>query len=98
LSDTKVRKSQDFGLKPSSRAGRNSTALRKANKASKVMPMRRNGNDSSQTSGHKIKASKANGQQSTSKMHQPIKVMNDFIFASQFFTDQLEISLMIAQV
>ena len=58
---------------PKIRAGNISRALSNANTASKVMPIRRNGKDSNQNTGHNSSASKAIGQLTTNKMHQPIK-------------------------
>ncbi len=50
-----------------------------ANSALKVIPIRRNGNDTNQTNGKRISASNATGQQSTNKMHHPIKSIKTFM-------------------
>jgi hypothetical protein len=72
-------------LQPSKRAGRNSTALTRANTALSVMPRRRKGNDTSQTNGKRITASTAKGQQSTNKMHQPTKSIRTLKLLSSHF-------------
>jgi hypothetical protein len=48
------------------------------------MPISRNGNDTIQTMGKRIRASSATGQQSIKRIHQPIKRIRDFIL-SVFF-------------
>lgn len=67
-------------LHPSSRAGRNNNAWSKAKIAPSVRPRRRNGKDTSQTSGKRTKASNATGQHSTSTMHHRTKSSRTFIF------------------
>src|SRR6185295_4650966 len=67
---------------PRTRAGRNSTARSNANSASKVMPIKRNGNDKSHTSGQRMSASRASGQQGTNKRHQPTSKRSVFMVAS----------------
>jgi hypothetical protein len=64
---------------PSNRAGKNNNALINANTASTEMPIRRKGSKSSQTTGNRISASTARGQQSTSKRHQAINTSRTFI-------------------
>lgn len=71
-------------LQPSKRAGRNNKARTSANTADTVMPISRNGKDSSQTIGRRISASSATGQQSTNKMHHPIKRISTFISSLTF--------------
>jgi hypothetical protein len=66
-------------LQPSKRAGRNNTARSNAKMALTVMPMRRNGSESSHTSGRRMSASNAMGQHSTKRMHQPINRMSAFM-------------------
>ena len=61
------------------RAGKNIKALSNANNASKVIPMSRNGSDSTHTRGQRIRANKATGQHKTNRMHQPINSMSAFI-------------------
>ena len=63
---------------PKSRAGSSSTARTSASSASKVMPISRNGSVKSQTTGKRISASRAKGQQSTNRMHQPTKRIRAF--------------------
>jgi hypothetical protein len=63
---------------PRSRAGSRSTARTSASSASKVMPISRNGSVKSQTTGKRISASRAKGQQSTNRMHQPTKRIRAF--------------------
>ena len=55
---------------PSTLAGKNRTARNSAKRASKVMPTSRNGSESSHTSGQSKRASSANGQHRTNRMHQ----------------------------
>jgi len=63
---------------PKSRAGRSNSARTSANNASNVMPISRNGSVKSQTTGKRISASRAKGQQRTSRMHQPTKRIRAF--------------------
>ena len=63
---------------PSSRAGSKSTARTSARSASNVTPISRNGSVKSQTIGKRISASSARGQQSTKRMHHPIKRIRAF--------------------
>jgi hypothetical protein len=65
---------------PSKRAGRKSTVRNNAKTADTVMPIRRSGNDKSQTTGNRTSASSAMGQQSTNKIHQPTKRSRAFMF------------------
>ena len=57
-----------WGLPPSNRAGRKSTARINANTAPKVIPINRNGSESSHTNGKRISASTASGQHSTKRI------------------------------
>jgi hypothetical protein len=68
------------------RAGKNRTALNKANSAANVIPTSRSGSDMSQTRGKRINASNAKGQHNTSKMHQATNRISAFIptFISPF--------------
>jgi len=66
---------------PSKRAGKSNRLLTNINTDSIEKPIRRSGKDISQTIGKRIKASKATGQQSTNKMHQPINKVRVFISA-----------------
>ncbi len=50
------------------------------------MPTSRNGKDRSQTTGRRISASSATGQQSTNRMHQPTKRIRTFILLSFHFS------------
>src|ERR1700722_8479535 len=63
-----------LGLFPRTRAGSIRTARKKANKASNVMPINRNGKEINHTSGHSSSASKASGQQRISRINQARKV------------------------
>ncbi len=74
-----------FGRWPRMRAGKNNTALRKANSASKVIPINRKGSEINHTMGHINSASMASGQHKTNRMHHKIKIKNDFIFLSLIF-------------
>ena len=49
-----------------------------------VIPTRRNGSETSQTIGNKTSASTARGQQSTNRMHQPIKKIRAFMLVLMF--------------
>jgi hypothetical protein len=70
---------------PSKRAGKSNKLLTNANTDSIDKPIRRSGKDISQTIGNRIKASKATGQQSTNKMHQPTNNIKVFISAFHNF-------------
>ena len=63
---------------PKSRAGSSRTARTSARSASNVMPISRKGSVKSQTRGKRISASRAKGQQSTKRMHQPTKRIRAF--------------------
>jgi hypothetical protein len=60
--------------------------------ASIVIPSRRNGREMSQTTGNKMSASTARGQQSTNRMHQPINKSRAFMLIRFFhFCDQRQL-------
>jgi hypothetical protein len=63
---------------PNRRAGSSSTARTSARSASNVMPTSRNGSAKSQTTGKRISARSAAGQESTNRMHQPTKRIRVF--------------------
>ena len=68
----------DF-FQPSIRAGRKSNVLMNVKTAANVIPTRRKGKARSQTIGKRTSASRATGQHSTNKMHQPTKRIRVFI-------------------
>jgi len=73
---------------PKTRAGRNKIALSKANKASKVIPTKRNGSDRSQTNGKTTRTRSANGHAKTRRRHQTRKAIS--IFTSLAFHSQMK--------
>ena len=64
---------------PNNRAGKNNIARISANRASKVMPINRNGSEINQKSGNSTSASKAIGQLTTRRMHHTNNRINAFI-------------------
>jgi hypothetical protein len=68
---------------PNNRAGRKSTVRTRENRALTEIPTSRSGNDKSHTTGNRISASSASGQQSTNKMHQPRNRSSVFIAQTQ---------------
>ena len=63
---------------PNNRAGRKSTALTSARRASKVIPSKRNGSATSQTIGKSTNASRASGHERTRRIHHPTKRISVF--------------------
>ncbi len=63
---------------PNNRAGRKSTALTNARRASKVIPSKRNGSATSQTIGKSTNASRASGHERTRRIHHPTKRISVF--------------------
>lgn len=59
---------------PSMRAGKNSTERKNAKAASKVMPIKRKGSESSHTTGQRTNARSASGQQKAHNNNQQINV------------------------
>jgi hypothetical protein len=72
---------------PSKRAGRNNTERSRAKRASSVMPIRRSGNEMSQTNGKSASARIARGQQSTNRRHHPIQSIRVFMISQPMEKD-----------
>src|ERR1700686_3805918 len=70
---------------PNSRAGRNRMVRSKANMASNVMPIARNGSDKSHRKGQRTRARSASGQHNTHRRHQATIASNAFTEVSPRF-------------
>jgi hypothetical protein len=71
--------SRDYLLPPNNLAGRKRRACSSANRAPIVIPTSRNGSESNQTIGKRIRASRATGQHNTNRMHQSTSKISTFI-------------------
>ncbi len=65
-------------LSPSKRAGKNSKPRISAKTAPTLIPIKRSGNDNSHTTGRRISARIASGQQSAKRRHHPTKRIRAF--------------------
>ena len=78
---------------PRMRAGKNRTALTKANEAETVMPSNRNGSATSHTTGSNTRTASANGQETARRMHQAKNRRRAFMDTSRCLPSRLLVAL-----